>query len=556
MKKSKFYVFMTLTFALSLVLGACGGGSKNSSSGSSAGSSKTKQVLNMDETAELPTGDPTLATDVASFTVFGSTMEGLYVVGKNDELKLGIAKAEPTVSKDGKTYTFKLREDAKWSNGDPVTAKDFVYSWQRAVNPKTGSQYAYIFGGVIKNASDIIAGKKDPSTLGVKAIDDHTLQVQLEKPVPYLKSLLAFGTYLPLNQKFVESKGSKFGTNSDNMLFNGPFVLKDWNGTGLTWKYVKNPNYYDKKHVKLKQINVQVVKSPSTGVNLYNTGKIDRTVLNAEYAKQYKNNKDAITVPEASVFYFKYNEVRNGKKTALANKNIRMALSMAYDRKAFVNTVLSNGSFPANGLVPKDFAKDPKNGKDFRTESGSYLQYNPAEAKKYWEKGLKELGTKSLSFEILSDDTDTAKSTLEFMQNQLEKNLPGLKVTLKNVPFKNRLQLDTNQDYDIQVAAWGPDYKDPMTFLDLFVTNGDNNNSGYSNKEYDKLIDEAKNKYGNDPEKRWQIMLQAEKVLMDDAAIGPIYQRAQLRLVKPYVKGVEYHIFGPDYTFKDAYVQK
>lgn len=169
---------------------------------------------------------------------------------------------------------------------------------------------------------------------------------------------------------------------------------------------------------------------------------------------------------------------------------------------------------------------------------------------------MKELGKKNLTLEILGDDTDNAKTTGEFFQNQLEKNLPGLTIKLKNVPFKNRLQLDTNQDYDIQVAGWSPDYKDPMTFLDLFVTNGDNNKSGYSNKEYDKLIDEAKNKYGNDPEKRWQIMLQAEKILMDDAAIGPIYQRATLRLVKPYVKGIEYHTFGPDYTFKDAYVQK
>ncbi|GER67360.1 peptide ABC transporter substrate-binding protein [Weizmannia acidilactici] len=555
MKKSKFYVFMTLAFVLSLVLGACGS-NNSSSSGSKSGNSSTKQVLNWIASAEIPSGDPTLATDQESFILFGNTMEGLYRIGKDDNLYLADAAEEPTVSKDGKTYTFKLRKDAKWSNGDPVTAKDYVFSWQRAVNPKVGSQYSYIFAGVIKNASDILAGKKQPSELGVKAIDDYTLQVQLERPTPYLKSLLAFPTYFPQNQKFVESKGKKYGTNSDNMLFNGPFILKNWNGTGLTWKYVKNPNYYDKDKVKLQQINFQVVKAVNTGVNLYNTGKVDRVGLSNEYAQQYKNSKEAHTYPTSSVFYFKYNEVRNGKKTALANINIRKALAMAVDKQSYVDTTLGNGSIPANGLVPKDFVKDPKTGQDFRAENGDFLKYNASEAKKYWEKGLKELGVKSLTFELLGDDTDDAKKSSEFIQNQLEKNLPGLTLKLKNVPFKNRLQLDTNQDYDIQLAGWGPDYQDPMTFLDLFVTNGDNNKSGYSNKQYDKLINEAKTTYANNPEKRWQVMLKAEKILMNDAAIGPLYQRAYLRLQKPYVKGVEDHLFGPDTTFRDAYVQK
>ncbi|MGE6258497.1 peptide ABC transporter substrate-binding protein [Heyndrickxia sporothermodurans] len=556
MKKSKFYLFTVLALVLSLVLSACGTGTDKGSSGK--GSSKDDQVLSMIEPAEIPTGDPTLATDQASFIVFGNTMEGLYTLNDKDVPVPAIADGKPEVSKDGTVYTYKLRKDAKWDNGDPVTAKDFVFSWQRAVNPKTGAQYAYMFSDVIKNATAIMNGKAKPEDLGVKALDDYTLEVTLEQPVPYLDSLLAFGTFVPLNEKFVKEKGDKFGTNSDNMLSNGPFKLTKWDGTGLTWKYVKNEKYYDKDNVKLKEVNVQVAKTPNTAINLYQTGKVDRTgALSAEYAKQYQNDKDAVKMTESSSWYLKFNQLRDGKKTPLANVNIRKGLAMAFDKKAYTDTVLSNGSFPSNGLVPKGVAKDPKDGKDFREESGDLLTYDQAKAKEYWEKGLKELGVKNLTLELLSDDTENAKKTSEFFQNQLQKNLPGLTLKLTNVPFKIRLQKQDKQDYDIQMAGWGADYLDPMTYLDLFVTNGGNNKASYSNKKYDQLINDSKVKFANDLEKRWAALLEAEKILIqEDAAIAPIYQRGHLTLTKPYVKNFEEHLFGPDYTFKNTYIEK
>lgn len=556
MKKSKFYLFTVLALVLSLVLSACGTGTDKGSSGK--GSSKDDQVLSMIEPAEIPTGDPTLATDQASFIVFGNTMEGLYTLNDKDVPVPAIADGKPEVSKDGTVYTYKLRKDAKWDNGDPVTAKDFVFSWHRAVNPKTGAQYAYMFSDVIKNATAIMNGKAKPEDLGVKALDDYTLEVTLEQPVPYLDSLLAFGTFVPLNEKFVKEKGDKFGTNSDNMLSNGPFKLTKWDGTGLTWKYVKNEKYYDKDNVKLKEVNVQVAKTPNTAINLYQTGKVDRTgALSAEYAKQYQNDKDAVKMTESSSWYLKFNQLRDGKKTPLANVNIRKGLAMAFDKKAYTDTVLSNGSFPSNGLVPKGVAKDPKDGKDFREESGDLLTYDPAKAKEYWEKGLKELGVKNLTLELLSDDTENAKKTSEFFQNQLQKNLPGLTLKLTNVPFKIRLQKQDKQDYDIQMAGWGADYLDPMTYLDLFVTNGGNNKASYSNKKYDQLINDSKVKFANDLEKRWAALLEAEKILIqEDAAIAPIYQRGHLTLTKPYVKNFEEHLFGPDYTFKNTYIEK
>lgn len=568
MKKSKYFPIIAFVLAVAMVLSACGGGSDSSSSdkggsngdkkGSENSNSSGKQVFNMVETAEIPTGDPAQATDAASFIVFGQTMEGLYVLDKDDKPVPAIADGEPEISEDGTVYTFKLREDAKWSNGDPVTAHDFVYSWQRAVDPDTASQYAYMFSGIIKNATEIMNGEKDPKELSAEAVDDHTLKVTLEQPVEYLSSLLAFGTYLPLNEKFVEEKGDKFGTNSDNMLANGPFVLTEWDGSGLTWKYVKNDNYYDKDNVSLDEVNVQVSKKPSTAVNLFETDKVDRTAaLSAEYARQYKNDENASTFEEGSSWYLKFNQERNGKATPLANKNIRKALAMAFDKKSFTETVLANGSIPSDGYVPRGLANNPETDQDFREESGDLIGYDVEKAKEYWQKGLKELGVDKLKLDYLSDDTENAKTTAEYFKNQLETNLEGLTVELTNVPFKVRLDTVTKQDYDIVMHGWGPDYLDPMTFLDLYVTDGGNNNTGYSSEKYDQLINDAKVKYADDPVKRWEAMLEAEKLLVqEDTVVAPIYQRGRITLIKPYVKGLEEHLFGPDYSLKNVTIEK
>ncbi|GEN89630.1 peptide ABC transporter substrate-binding protein [Oceanobacillus sp. FSL W8-0428] len=558
MKKSKYYLIIVLALTM-FVISACGSNNDNEGSSDNGDSSASgEQVLNMVETAEIPTGDPALATDAASFIVFGQTMEGLYVLDGEDQPVPAIADGDPEISEDGLVYTFKLKEDAKWSNGDPVTAHDFVYAWQRALNPDTGSQYAYMFSGVIENATDIMNGDAAVEELGAEAVDDYTLEITLEQPVEYLNSLLAFGTYLPLNEDFVEEKGDSFGTNSDNMLANGPFVLTGWDGSGLTWTYEKNEEYYDIDNVSLDKVNVQVAKEPSTAVNLYETGEADRTAaLSSEYAKQYANHEDASTFEEGSSWYLKFNQERDGEETPLANENIRKALAMAFDKEAFAEQVLSNGSIPSDGYVPRGLAVNPETGEDFREESGNLISYDVEKAQEYWNKGLEELGVDELSLDYLSDDTENAKRTAEYFKNQLETNLDGLTLNLENVPFKNRLDRTTAQDYDVVMHGWGPDYLDPLTFLDLYVTDGANNQASISNEEYDQLIEDAKVTYANDPEKRWEAMLEAERILVqEDTAIAPIYQRGRLTLIKPYVKGLEEHLFGPDYSLKNVTIEK
>ncbi|MBC6153347.1 peptide ABC transporter substrate-binding protein, partial [Listeria booriae] len=233
---------------------------------------------------------------------------------KDDQTQPGVAASAPEISDDQKVYTIKLRDDAKWSNGTKVTAHDFVYAWQKIVNPATAAEYAVLFDGLIANATDIINGKKKPEEL-VKALDDTTLEITLENPTPYFHSLLTFPTFYPQNEKYSESQGDDYAKDSDHMIYNGPFVMKDWNNTSKEWKYEKNKDYWDKDTVKVDTINMQVVKEPGTAVNLYSTGKLDRATLTGDYAKQKQNDSDYTTEKEAFVYYLKFNQKQAGKST-------------------------------------------------------------------------------------------------------------------------------------------------------------------------------------------------------------------------------------------------
>lgn len=564
MKNSKFLWLFSLLLVLSIFLAACG----DKEEGTTTTTEKEEdpatteevavdeeQVLNLIMTAEIPTMDSALVTDAVGFDLLNNVNEGLYRLNQENVAVPAIADGEPTVSEDGLVYTFKLR-DANWSDGSPVTANDFEFAWKRAMNPDTASEYGpYMMGGVIKNATEISEGTVEYTELGVKALDEKTLEVTLEKPTPYFLSLMSFGTFLPQKEEFVTSQGENYAKNSESLLYNGPFTLANWDGTGLSWQLLKNEQYWDKDTVKLTEINYDVVKEPATAVNLYTNGEKDRAGLSGEYAMQYAADPELLKESETSVFYFKYNQERNGEKTPLANVNIREAITKAFNKEDLATVVLANGSVPANYLVPKDFTFD-EDGNDFRDVNGDMATFNVEEAQAAWEKGLAELGVKELSIEILGGDTELSKKMDEYFKSQLETNLPGLTVTLKEVPFNVRLDLDTNQDYEIQVAGWGPDFQDPYTFMNLWLTGGGNNKMSYSNPEYDKLVNSANNELALDAAARWQAMADAEKILIEkDFGIGPIYQRGLMFLQKPYVKGIIAHPFGGDYSYKWAYIE-
>ncbi|MEH7115020.1 ABC transporter substrate-binding protein [Neobacillus niacini] len=550
--KKKYAWLLALSLVLSMFLAACSGGDKEKTDDSKkpADKPKVEQVLNFINGDTIPSMDPSTATDEYGFQFLGATMEGLYRLDEKGLIAEGIAKKHE-VSADGKTWTFTLREDAKWSNGDPVTAHDFVYAWQRAVNPDTGSEYGpYMMGGVIKNATAVNKGEVPVDQLGVKADGDFTFVVELENATPYFESLTTFGTFLPLNQKFVEEKAATFATSADTLLSNGPYKFSNWTSTANEWELVKNETYWDAKTVKLEKMHYVVVKDPQTAVDLYEKGTVDRAGLSSDLVDQYSTHDDYTVEPDTSVFYMKLNQTKN---PALKNVNVRKAISRAFDKQALVDEILNNGSIVANGLVPKDFVSTP-DGKDFRDVSGDLVKYDVAEAKKFWEKALTELGTKEVSIEVLGGDSEVSKMMNQYLANQLSTNLPGLKVTLKEVPFEQRLELDTAMDYDIQIAGWGPDFLDPYTFLNLWLTDGGNNMMGFSSAEYDKLINETGTTLAQDQDKRYENFLKAEKVLFDEAAIAPIYQRASALLVSPKVQGVFTNAFGATYEYKWASV--
>lgn len=566
MKNSKLVWLLSLLLVVGLFLAACGGDEdakdtttdtddKDATTEEPEVAADEEQVLNLIQTAEIPTMDSALVTDSVGFDLLNNVNEGLYRLNQENVAVPAISDGEPTVSEDGLVYTFTLR-DSNWSDGTPVTANDFEFAWKRAMNPDTASEYGpYMMNGVLKNATAISNGEAEYTELGVKALDEKTLEVTLEKPIPYFLSLMSFGTYLPQKEEFVTAQGENYAKNSDAVLYNGPFTLANWDGTGLSWQLLKNEQYWDKENVKLTEINYDVVKEISTAVNLYTNGEKDRTSLTGEYAMQYAADPELLLEADTSTFYFKYNQERLGEKTPLANVNIREAITKAFNKEDLASVVLANGSTAAYSFVPSEFAFD-EDGNDFREVNGDMAVFNVDEAKAAWDKGLKELGVTELTLEILGGDTETSKKMDEYLKSQLETNLPGLTITLKEVPFNVRLDLDTNQDYDIQVAGWGPDYQDPFSFLSLWETGGGNNQMSYSNPEYDKLLQDINGSLALDLPARWEAMAKAEKMIVDqDYAVGPIYQRGLMFLVKPYVKGIVAHPFGGDYSYKWAYIE-
>jgi len=560
-KMKKFTAVVAPVLAMSMALTACSGsgGDKKTNTSSSSGEDKksdikyaAKQVLNRTETNEIPTMDTSKNTDTLGSQILGNTMEGLYRLDK-DNKPIPAAAESSTKSEDGKKYTFKLRKDAKWSNGDPVTAKDFVYAWQRLVDPKTAAEYAFI-AYYIKNAEAINQGKAEVSTLGAKAVDDYTLEVELERATPYFLNLTAFVSYYPLNEKFVKEKGDKYGLESDTTVYNGPFVLTDWKHE-QGWKLKKNDSYWDKKTVKLDEVNYSVVKDMATRVNLYDSGEIDFTLLSGEFVDKYRNNKEEFGVySEPSTFFLRLNQKRGGQDTPLKSKKLREAIALSINKKDLANVILNDGSKPADYLVPKGLAKSP-DGKDFQEEFKNGLKNDTKKAAAAWEEAKKELGKDQVTLEFLNYDTSNAKKVGEYVKDQVEKNLKGVTVNIKMQPFKQKLKLESEQDYDFSYAGWSPDYADPMTYLDMFESTNSQNQMGYSNPKYDEIIKKGKTELMADAKKRWEELGKAEKLLLEeDVALVPLHQNARSYVMKPNVKGVVKHNISPEYSFKWAYV--
>ena len=471
---------------------------------------------------------------------------------KKGELKPDLAE-KVEVSDDGLTYTATLRDNLKWSDGSDLTAEDFVYTWQRIVDPTTASEYAYLASDAhVLNAEEVIAGTKSVDELGVKA-DGNKVIFTLSSPSPQFMSLLSFTNFMPQSKAFVEKAGADYGTNSDKALYSGPYTVEDWNGTSGTFKLVKNKYYWDADNVKNEKVNIQIIKKPDTAVQMYKDGELDAAGISGTEAiyNANKNNKDVVQVPEATTAYLVYNET--GTVPALTNTKIRQALNLATDREGIVKAAIDTGSKAATALVPYGLETLP-DGTDLTDYVEPGYSYDEKEATKLFKEGLAELGTDSVKLTITSDaDSPVAKATVDYLKQTWEEALPGLTVEEKFVTFKQRLEDTKNQNFDVAFVLWGGDYPEGSTFYGLFTSNSSYNYGKFSNTDYDAAYKKAITTDALDPEAAAEDYKEAEKILYENAYYNPIYFRSTESLQNPSLKGLVRNSTGLSVDFTYAY---
>lgn len=543
MSLKHFLTTSALVTLCTLSLSACGTHKQASNESKLA----PKQVLNWSLQTEISTLDSAAVTESESADIVNNAMEGLYRV-VNNKPKNGLATSCKS-SADGLTYTLTLRKNAKWSNGEPVTAHDFVYAWRRMVDPQTHALGSYLFTG-IKNADAIIAGKKAPSTLGIQADGDYKLVVQLDQKLPYFKLLMGDVYFFPQNKKTVEKYGKRYGTSATTTVYNGPFVVKGWNGSNLKWKLVKNHTYWDQKNVRLDTLNVNVVQSLSTAYNLYQANKLDFTYLNAEQGRQLADKPGYRVFHRARVSYMEFNEVKKEFK----NQKIRQALSYAIDRKQISASVFGNNATPLTGIVPKNLMSFK--GKDFselaRTKVGT--SYNPKLARKLMAEGLRESNKDQLEFTLLSSDNENMKKEAELLQSQIEETLPQVKISVRNIPLKNVINQTLKGDFDVQLTGWLADFADPINFLDVEAKSSPTNVGKWDNSEYNQLLTAAKTTNALNPEKRIADLVKASKVLNQAQPVIPLVQLGEPEILRPTVHGLVQNTAGTTDDFKNVYI--
>lgn len=496
-----------------------------------------KILINYGVEAELSSMDTTVVTDGVSYCVEENTIEGLVRFDENSNVVPAIAETWD-ISEDGMTYTFHLRKDAKWSNGDPVTANDFVFAWKRLLDPNSGSENQYLIAdslGIV-NASQIAYEGADMDTLGVSALDEQTLEVKLERPVPIFMSLMNYPPFFPINEAFFNAQGGMFGQSMEATLANGPFMITYWELGGTRVTIERNPYYYAKDEVTIDGVNFIVVKDPQSAVLAYENGDVDKVTITGELVERYKDSPDFSIVNGSFMWYL----LVNHKIPELQNANLRLALAKCFNKQEICDGVLKDGSVPADYFVPKKLATGP-DGKDFRDTAPTYLAYDKEAALDYWEAAKAELGTDAITLTLLIEDTESAIAVATYMQDAIQKNLPGITINLETVAKKVRLERNQNHEYEISLTRSGPDFPDPITYLDLFpcVTG----RIAWDNPRYTELVDDASTgEAALDPAARWEVLKQIEGELLNEAHLIPIYQKNDAVLQKSNVTGIEEHM--------------
>jgi len=511
------------------------------------------KVLNVGRMAELFDMDSTIATEADCLEVISAIIEPLFVTAA-DGTPVNALCASYETNEESTEYVFHIREDANWMNGVPVTADDFVFAWRRLVDPVTASEYSFMMEvAAVKNATPIISGELPIEELGVSAVDSKTLKVELDHPVSYFLNLMTFPSFCPINEAFATELGSEYALGADKLLCCGPFYMSAWDVGGNTYQLKKNPSYYDADKVNLDEINFQIIKDPQQTMLAYENGTLDYVRLSGDQIVKYQTMDGFTRIEEGYLWYLSPNLNPKSEEYScgLENENLRMAIALSYDKDVICYEILQDGSTPADFAIPNRLAIGP-DGKDFRETSPLYLQTDKAKAQEYWEAAKEELGVDEVTIELLYDDSDSTPLIAQFLQSEIENNLPGVHINLKSQPKKSRTELMQNREYQLGLTRWGPDYADPMTYLDMWTTGSTYNYGEWSNEEYDKLIADANGDLANRYEERWEALKQAEALVMEHAVILPVYQKGTAAMVRPGITGLAFFPVGVGTIYKDV----
>ncbi|WP_242365907.1 peptide ABC transporter substrate-binding protein [Enterococcus faecalis] len=534
--------------ATGFLLAACGG-TKEAAEKVDSGNLAAEQKISISSPAPISTLDTTQTTDKNTFTMAQHLFEGLYRFDDDSATVPALAK-DVKISDDGRKYHFTLREGIMWSNGEPITAQDFVYSWKKLVTPATIGPNAYLLDSV-KNSFEIRNGEKSVEELGISAPNDKEFIVELKQAQPSFLAVVSIAWLAPQNQKFVEAQGKDYALDSEHLLYSGPFTLANWDATSDTWTLKKNPEYYDADQVKLAEVAVSTIKEDNTGINLYQANELDLVRINGQYVQQYQDDPGYVSHPDVANYFLDFNKKEG---TPLANVHLRKAIGQAIDKEALTQSVLNDGSKPLNGLIPSKLYANPETDEDFRAYSGEYLKNDVKKAQAEWTKAQADIG-KKVKLSLLASDTDQGKRIAEYVQSQLQENLPGLEITISSQPSNNVNQSRREKNYELSLSGWIAGSSELDSYFNLYAGESSYNYGNYHNAKYDQLVEDARTINANNPEKQFAEYKEAEDILLNqDAAQVPLYQSASNYLINPKLKGISYHLYGDYFHLRNAYL--
>lgn len=470
--------------------------------------------------------NPNIAYSSTAILVNSLTSEGLTKINKDGEMVPALAERWE-VSEDGKKWTFYLRDNLKWSNGDNITANDFKFSWVNVLNPSTNAKNAKLMY-IIKGAEEYNKSKGKLADLGIKVINSKVLEVELKEPALYFPVLLSHIVFSPISEKFYNGSKEDFGLRPETIVASGPYILREWNPRN-NLVLVKNEYYWDKEMIKLKALEIKLIPEFSKALAAFYNNSIDMVFLDPNQLETYSIDNRKKKFQDGKIFFLTFNT----KNKIFENKNIRKALQMSLDKNE-LKEVLGDKGIPVQSIIPEKL-KGYEN--SYRAEAGNLIpEYNPRKSKKLYKEGLKELNLEKLpKIELQINESFMNRKIAEYVQKQLKENLE----------IDVEITSDSREGFEIKLTSWKADYADFKPYLDLFVTNGKNNFGFYSNKDYDKIVREADIAMNN--KKRTELVEEAEKLIMEDPPAVFLYSQVRNVLVDSDIQKVYFRAFGPEY---------